>query len=543
MSPAGDQSPPGLTLARSRPLAVDFIANLANGALGLILILGVVLPSALGLLFRAHHLPDLLRAGPTQTGLVIIFGALAFVPLIAAAYALRARKEPGLLFILVVLILSLLARLLFILTTEEALTSDYKTMWEFALSYIDNDHPKPAASIQEYRSLMYLVPIAFLADGSRLVVEVVNALLTTSCGLFVYLLAKELAGHRAGVAALIIAIFSPEPIFSSEVTTHDIPGTFFMLGSIYWFFWVLRNWENETGRYYRVLLHIFMGSIALALAEFQRSTGIFIYAALIAAIFFKICAWKGFMSNLRSRHGLILLSLVLMPLLASGAIKSVLFTCCADESAINKISKYATWGWIASYSGPDSVGDYSEYRELQTALNNIRPADLPGYALNKVANDYHADPSGVFKHYKHKAERLYNLGRQGGEYYGSSPHRQLFDAYNGFYALILLTLTVASFFILALDKTHHPASLFPISVIAWLSIALIAVGEIQSRYIYGAWYILPLYLVMAYSAYSNKRCSLTWFRQRVIRTLSPLAIFITTAIFSALLFIYTFRTA
>lgn len=542
MSPAGEQSAPGLTLTRSRPTAVDFIANLANGALGLILILGVVLPSALGLLFRAHHLPDLLRAGPTQTGLVIIFGAMAFVPLIAAAYALRARKEPGMLFISVVLALSLLARLLFVLPMEEALTSDYKTMWEFALSYIDNDHPRPAASIQEYRSLMYLVPMALVSDGSRLAVEIVNAFLTIACGLFVYWLAREHAGHRAGVAALILAIFSPEPIFSSEVTTHDIPGTFFMLAGIYWFFRVLRNWTNETDHYYRVLLHIFMGSIALALAEFQRSTGIFIYAALITALFIKICAWKGFMSSLRSRHGLILLSLVLMPPLASGAIKSVLFSCCADESAINKISKYATWGWIASYSGPDSVGDYPEYRESQATLNKMRPADLPGYALNKVADEYHADPSGIFRHYKRKAERLYNLGRQGGEYYGSSPHRQLFDAYNGFYAIALLSLTVTSFFILALDKTHHPASLFPILVIAWLSTALIAVGEIQSRYIFGAWYILPLYLVMAYSACSNKQCSLTWLRQRAIKSLMPLALLIPTAILSALVLIYTFRT-
>lgn len=543
MSPTGEKPTPNLPPPQPRSKALDFISDLASGTLGLILILGVVLPSALGLLFRAHHLPDLLRAGPTQTELVIIFGALAFVPLIAAVYALRARKEPGMLFISVVLALSLLARLLFVLPTEEALTSDYKTMWEFALSYIGNDHPRPAASIQEYRSLIYLVPMALLSDGSRLVVEIVNAFLTIACGLFVYWLAREHAGHRAGVAAFIIAVFSPEPVFASEVTTHDIPGTFFMLASIYWFSCALRNWTNETDRYHRVLLHIFMGSIALALAEFQRSTGIFIYAALITAIFFKICAWKGFMSGLRSRHGLILLCLVLMPPLASGAIKSVFFNCCADESAINNISKYATWGWIASYSGPDSVGDYSEYRELQAALNNVRPADLPSYALNKVANEYHADPLGVFRHYKHKAERLYNLGRQGGEYYGSSPQRQLFDAYNGFYALILLTLTVASFFILALDKTHRPVSLFPISVIAWLSIALIAVGEIQSRYIFGAWYILPPYLVLAYSVYSNKQCSLTWFRQRVVRTLTPLAIFITTAIFSALLFIYTFRTA
>ncbi len=190
--------------------------------------------------------------------------------------------------------------------------------------------------------------------------------------------------------------------------------------------------------------------------------------------------------------------------------------------------KFNTWGWIASYSDPDSTGNYSEYHSLQPYLKNLDIDELPRFAFSKVVSEYGENPIGVVRHYVEKASRLYNLGRQGGEYYGNlTPSllvatdrdaqvvKQVLDAYTGVYAILFAILSIGALTILLFKSPICPSEWLPILFLAIMSAALIAIGEIQSSYVFPAWFILPIYVGMSIENFSLNRFSIQDFRTRL----------------------------
>jgi hypothetical protein len=108
--------------------------------------------------------------------------------------------------------------------------------------------------------------------------------------------------------------------------------------------------------------------------------------------------------------------------------------------------------------------------------------------------------------------RLFNLGRQGGEYYGNlsmsglvatteqaQALRQVLDAYNGVYALVLALLAVMC--LIAAVWWLPPVSglWIPMLVLATMATSLILFGEIQSSYLFPAWLILPFYIGVVFA--------------------------------------------
>lgn len=485
------------------------------GMADLLLLTGIIFPSLLGLLFRIHYLPDLAADGSLSTTLAYALGSLAMLPVLGAFYILIRQGQPGLGIVLIILLIALAVRTAYVLMIDNALTSDYKTMWDYALSIVADGKLSRAESVQEWRTVPYLLPLAILSGGSRLAFEFANIFTTVGSGLLIYWITTNIAGPRAGVVALILVLFSPEPLFGCKISTHNIPGTFFMLASVASFFIGFRLWPRGSQSILQILLLLVLGSMFMGLADIQRSTGVFIYAALLTVLVIKLSTLS-IERRLASLDIVVTTLYIITPILILVLMKSAMWTCCADKTSMSRTSLVATWGWIASYSGPNSYGEYSEYKDLQPILKRIPDSDLPGYALKKVANEYTADPLGIMRHYKHKSERLYNLGRQGQEYYGDSSLRQAFDAYSGLYAIVILVVSVFSLVIRMSMQQEDPAILLPILVIAWLATALIAFGEIQSSYIFAVWYIFPIYTAITLSRMRSFPPKLAILRQRLI---------------------------
>jgi hypothetical protein len=365
--------------------------------------------------------------------------------------------------------------LTYVLLTENGLASDYKTMWEFALSVRSSGLPAAATSIQEMRAIPYFLPLAFVASGDRLGLELANALATTVAGLLAYAITRDIAGARAGLAALVLILFAPEPIFACEVSTHDIPGALFILGSVACFHFGFKHWSTVAGHPLVCAGLALLGGVLLGLAEVQRSTGRFLLIALLVVLALRRCMSEGIRGQVV--QGMIgPVALFGLVFLAMSLVKSVLMGCCAD--------------------------DYREFLELQSELGTVSPAELPRYAVRKIAHEYAAAPLGAVRHYVHKAERLFNLGRQGGEYYGDSRWRQGFDAYTGIYAITLAFFSAIALTLRLALPAGHPEHLLALLFLAVLSLGLIAVGEIQSRYAFAAWYVLPMYLTITLSQLS-----------------------------------------
>ncbi len=477
------------------------LCSLMNGGSDLLLLFGLIFPLVLGLIYRAYHLPLLISQGPLSDVTASLLGATGALPFLIAAIVAFGERQPKTSAIWVVAIASVFCRLTYVLLTENALTSDYKTMWEFALSVRGSGLAPTAASIQEIRAIPYFLPLVFVASGDRLGFELANVLATTVAGLLAYAVTRDIAGARAGLAALVLILFAPEPIFACEVSTHDIPGVLFILGSVACLHFGFKHLNTVAGHPLICAGLAFLGGIFLGLAEVQRSTGRFLLIALLVVLALRRCMFVR--SPGHAVQGIIgpvaLLGLVV---LAMSLVKSLLMGCCADEAAVARQFHFNTWAMIASYSGPNSNGDYGEYLTLRPELEAVSPAELPRYAVRKIAREYAAEPLGAVRHYVHKAERLFNLGRQGGEYYGDSRWRQGFDAYNGIYAIILAFFSAIALTLRLALPAEHPEHLLSLLFLSVLSLGLIAVGEIQSRYAFAAWYVLPMYLTITLSQLS-----------------------------------------
>lgn len=468
------------------------------GMMDSLVLLGVVLPLFLGLLYRVHILPSLLVDGPLEmvSAPVLSFAFLAILPIAAAIIVLASKRVPGRAWLISVGLLAILVRLVFTNSVDTILTSDYKSIWDFAVGLQEGSLAK-ADQIPFMRALPYFWPLAILGEGSRSVFEVANALVTVATSLIGFFIVRDIAGPKAGLAAFILMLFSPEPIFSCEVSTHDIPGAFFLMGGIASSYFAYKNWQGERRRPAVFLSLILLAALFLGMLEVQRSTGKFLLISLVLIVVAMWC-YGSLPAVGRGWFHVLLAPLALLFSLVIGMvlIKGAYMDCCTDVPAITKEYHFNQWGWIASYSGPNSTGDYSEYAKMMPQLHALPPEALPEFALQKIAGEYAAEPFGVVRHYVHKAQLLYNLGRQGREYYGSSVWRQGYDAYTGVYSMILLSFSLVAFIVSLLLPRERPENLFILYYLAILSLALIAIGEIQSRYAAVAWFALPMYIMI-----------------------------------------------
>lgn len=131
--------------------------------------------------------------------------------------------------LVVLLGFAFVARLVFAFAVENQFYSDFRTMWDFAVSVVQEEHPAIATSIPEVRTLPYLLPVTWLAGGSSLGYQIANAIAGVVSALLVYGWASNIAGQRAGILALSLIVLAPEPWFATEIPTTTFPGRSFSL--------------------------------------------------------------------------------------------------------------------------------------------------------------------------------------------------------------------------------------------------------------------------------------------------------------------------
>ncbi len=84
------------------------------------------------------------------------------------------------------------------------------------------------------------------------------------------MLARTIAGKRAGIVAFSLSAFAPEPWFACEVPNHNIPGTFYTLGGITALVIGFKRWEKNESSFGSIALLAVLGGILIGLADIQR---------------------------------------------------------------------------------------------------------------------------------------------------------------------------------------------------------------------------------------------------------------------------------
>ncbi|MCK7579224.1 MAG: hypothetical protein MZV65_28165 [Chromatiales bacterium] len=328
-----------------------------------------------------------------------------------------------------------------------------------------------------------------------------------------------------------MALFAPEPIFSISIPTHDIPGTFYLFASLVALTAAFRHWEQHQSLLVTLALIIISGVMG-GIADVQRGTGLFLYISIALVV---LLYWATQINSVSRRQWVIMsLLLMLVPNLVGHWASTVIWSQYADIPKLEKATKYGTFAWIASHGPPVSSGEYEAYRMLKPYLLSQEVDELPSFAIDRVLSAYSDNPLGIVRHYVEKSSRLYNLGRQGGEYYGnllptrlvtdsysSNALRQLFDSYTAIYAIGLSIVAAAALVFILIRPLDLAEAMLPIIFLSTASIVLILIGEIQSRYVSFARYILPIYIAIVTNLISKSKIQSGEILQAFHRLMAP----------------------
>ncbi|MCK7578233.1 MAG: hypothetical protein MZV65_22505 [Chromatiales bacterium] len=99
--------------------------------------------------------------------------------------------------------------------------------------------------------------------------------------------------------------------------------------------------------------------------------------------------------------------------------------------------------------------------------------------------------------------------------------RQIFDSYTAIYAVTLSITAILALLFAIVRPLHEAYGMAPILFLSTVSIVLILIGEIQSRYIFFAWYILPIMIALSVNSLSTRKISLTDLVQGVRCLIAP----------------------
>ena len=489
MLPGGDRPAPG------QRLVFGFV-NL--------LIVGTVVAGMAGAAFlTVRSWQDGSGARPSLLAVLAVGVAALVLALIVWRPAPRTHRPAALLLGIIVV-----SRIGYTVAVDQPRFSDFAIMWDYAESIATGPYREPGGpgdfqAMVESRAFPYLVPVARLSGGRPWGYQLANALAVGLCALLAYGFACSLANRKAGLIALWLIAFAPEPLIASEIPTHDIPGALFALLAVALGLLLLR-WDSEGKRGAAPLgLGLLLG-LVLWVADLQRGMGPFLLAAILIGTVLHFAANPG------RRAGWAFVPMVLLPLLTTAVLGRTALPLIAGPTATQE-SAMAKWRWLAIYANSESAG-YWDLEGLLPLLRTLDERELRSFALARTASDV-VDAGPV--RLRNYTKRIATLNRLGSQYHwylddsvegrpwnptallGRDAGQRLsafLRRYSESFRMIFLLLTVAAVGTLVFFGRPDGRLYVPLLTVAVLILALGFLGEAQPRYLFPAWFLMPVYV-------------------------------------------------
>ena len=498
----------------------DVVAGISLAGWQGVVIFGVLLPLILSL----EKFKDVIFVSvPWMQFLIPSLHAIVVLSVIA--FFIAGKRVPGVAGLLVLGALFFLSRLTFYFLVDQQLYSDFARMWQVALRANENGLDlSTITSGREIRALTFLYPIVAIHGDNPIWYQVYNALYLTGSFYLTYFLGVRLWNKKVALVAVSMLFLSGELLFSGEVDTHDIPGTFIFLLSLFILIkvhdLVLR--VRGANEWSEVLLAAFLAlslGVLYVLLDFLRGLTLFLTAAVL---FYLLCL---FTTQLRagyrlsfSRLVLLCFLMVFIPFGTSVTIQKTIASYLHPRAPA--VAQRLKLEWIAGHAHVEGRGRFPDYQKLYFTMRSIPDVELPGFAYGLyLANVLDAPVEKVWQ-IQRKMRELYFIGSQTTFYVGrlqpnsfeDDPRvlqlikRRIFgwnSVINGIFAL-LLTLSLLYYVLFRFRKVRIQH--LPLIAIAVVALALLAFGEVQPRFVYPIWFIGALYIGQV----------LTFMRRRVV---------------------------
>jgi len=484
--------------------------NFMHASIGLLILLGLTIPMFRGMSELASHFIDHL----TSRRIFFITSVnTLYVILIGVLFVLIARKSlfKGIstkAFVFSAIFVGLCLKLAYVFLMDVRLISDFESMWRIVTETITSGWPERITHVHQQRVLLFLVPLARLFGNSPLVYKIGNVVILMLSSLVSFSLARRWFGEDAARASLFLILLVPETFFNLCIPTHDIPGAFLLLTSL-WMLDTLLMSVDKKSWITCLITGLFLG-ISVEFLEIQRSLSLVFWLAVLMFIAYRASQTRGI--SLRdtpkkiplfsSKRAYLILLFVFFSFLVSKGVYFLL-----ESNGLILSDKVKSKGWtfdfIRSTDSWDTVGgyfyqwqNYSPYTKNGNTYNS-------SIAVNKILSDTYYNSFDRISNYLRRAERLYSLGSQSFFYYGINiqlPSSRLkgkkiadfLTHHNMVFVLFFEIAFILSSILMLITNRINPRAFPSLLTLSFLSGALLILGESQPRYMYPIWFIAPM---------------------------------------------------
>ncbi|MGH8084269.1 MAG: glycosyltransferase family 39 protein [Lysobacter sp.] len=450
--------------------------------LGLGLLISLVNAGArlLDLPWRDHALP----LSAIGVSVLLLFEAIRRI-------SIRPAPLPVAPFLLASLALGLGLRLVYVAIIEPEWYTDFLRYWEYGVDLASGQRTE-IDNVYSRRANFLTRPLIELFGPHRIIVPVCNALLLTLIQGLGYDILRRVRSHQAGQGFSLLWMAVPVPMMTMAVPNHDLGGLLLISIAI-WLGVIAQRRHARISDWIVVACWVAAG-IALALLQAVRGLGTLYLICLalltLAAVVVVACRRTRPGSEdgpvvVRSVIGLLVIALSFVT--TESALRQVGAVTSSDAE------HYARLRYTTPHATSLSNGSYSFMSAFEKAFTRDlhgEPERFAAFRRSLVLTDFAEEPTDRVQASLARMQRQYSLGSQQGFYLRGVP---------GHFVAALSTFNIffgAGFAIMLLLAMHrllqHRARLptvdhFLLLLTAIISLALLLVGENQSRYLSVLW--------------------------------------------------------
>jgi len=491
-----------------RPMRYTF-ENLIYALIGWLILLGLTMPMFRGMSGLASHFIDNLTS---RRSFFITSINTLYIILICVLFVLIARKSvfKGMstkAFIFLAIFVGLCFKLAYVLLMDVKLVSDFESMWKIVTETITAGWPDKITQVHQERVLLFFVPLARLFGNSPLVYKIGNIVVLMLSSLLSFSLARRWFGENVARASLFLILLVPETSFNLCIPTHDIPGAFLFLCSL-WLLDTLLLSIDKKSWITCLITGLFLG-ISVEFLEIQRSTSLVFWLAVLMFIAYRASQTRGI--SLRdtpkkiplfsNKRAYLILLFVFFSFLASKGVYVLL-----ESNGLILSDKVKFEASIFDFlKGSDSWGTGTYFYQWENYHSYTKDGSTynSSIAVDKILSDTYYNSFDRISNYLMRAERLYALGSQAYFYYRSSiqlPSSRLkgkkiadfLTNHNMVFVLFFEMAFILSSIIMLITNRINPRAFPSLLTLSFLSGALLILGENQPRYMYPIWFIAPM---------------------------------------------------
>lgn len=446
----------------------------------------LILSLVLSIIYSIGLLSHYLRFSLSIVLFSAIFSILYFCLLYYLIQSNVLKKVKELYFLAIVVGFALLVSLLCVYLIESDIISDFLRYHnkaanivngEVSLIYVWNN----LANVFICRPFVNLVPLYIVFGSDLFMVQLYNVLLHILTGLLLYYFIKNNFKNIV-ISRLSIIVYYTIPItyVTLNIPSHDIPGLFYLMLSIFLFSKLISSVDAKKHIIYLILLGTILG-ICMIILQYSRTLGDYIIYSIIVLLFINnVSNYKNFCTKNPRLQLLKKITFVfIIPLIIYFTGFKILPK--PDRSIL-------TWIFSTCDCKPQNRAKWRDIHDYRIYIPIVDKSNKVPKALGKLSSEIYYNYYDYIQLLIRKNAELYNIGDHDFWYPEVGKRKKIKNFLEGvkIYSILLriilfIYVIVGSIYFLKKLKLDNSLLIF---FLFWflLGNTLILIGEVQDRY-------------------------------------------------------------